>query len=229
MRYFLFSFALLSIVVSCQNKKSGKKEATAENIYCDYRIWGEEGRGEGTLRLQYKMDDDEGEAIAWEPPAKVLFDGAEIKADSSRFTGPYYELIKPVEELSGNHSIAFIDPKGKEHRDSFRFEPFSLATKMPERLGRKPFQLRLTNFPDTPTLVRLVMADTSLYSEGVNEEMRIENGTVNITEQELRKLMNGPVILEIYREEEKPIRGNSGMGGKFSMTYGIKREFELTD
>jgi hypothetical protein len=73
------------------------------------------------------------------------------------------------------------------------------------------------------------MADTSLRSEGVNEEMRIENGILTITEEAFSRLTNGPVILEIYREEERPLRGNPKTDGKLSMTYGIKREFELTD
>lgn len=225
----IFFFTFLLIIVSCKNKNADKKEADPKNIYRDYRVWGEEGRDEATLRLQYKKGDEEGDAIALEAPAKVLFDDAEIKADSSHFTGPYYELVKPIDEFSGSHNILYVDPVGKEHRDSFRFEPFSLVEEIPERLTRKSFQLKLANFPGTSTLIRLVMADTSLSSEGVNEEMRIENGIVNITEQELAKLSNGPVILEIYREEEKPIQGSSGKSGKLSMTYGIKREFELTD
>jgi hypothetical protein len=131
MRYF-FSITLLLTILSCQNKGPGQKDAPAETIFFDYRIWGEEGREEATLRLQYRWG-EEGDAFAWRPPAKVLFDGGELKADSTRFTGPYYEVIKPVEELSGDHYISFVDSSGKERRDSFRFEPFSLATEMPSR------------------------------------------------------------------------------------------------
>lgn len=229
MRYFLFSFTMLTLLVACKNAKTNKKEASAETIYYDYRIWGEEGRDDVTVRLQYKSGGEEGEPIAWSLPTKVLFDGVEIKIDSSRFTGAYYELIKPVEKVRGKHSIVFVDEHGKERREDFNFEPFSLEKNLPETIKRIPFQIKLANFPDTLTSIRLVMTDTSLHSAGVNEEMLIENGIINITEQQLANLTKGPVVLEIYKEEERPIRDTPAVDGKLSMTYGIKREFELTD
>lgn len=230
MRYIVFSFVLLLVLAACQNKKKASADdASADKIFCDYRIWGEEGKADATLRLQYKTGDEDGDAITWKPPSKVLLDGVEIKADSSRFTGTYYELIKPVEALRGKHSIVFLDEEGKEHKVNFNFVPFSLAEEIPETLTKKPQQIKLTGIPSSAQSIRLVMTDTSLYSSGINESVILQDGIVNITEQQLANLTTGPVVLEIFLEEDRPIKGDSKTGGVLSVTYGLKRELVLND
>lgn len=229
MRHFLFACVVLSFFAACKNPGSSKESLSPNALYFDYRIWGEDGRGDATLRLQYKTGDEEGEAIAWEAPAKVLFDNAEINVDSSRFTGAYYEITKPVTALSGKHEILFLDKNKKEHRERFSFDPFELAEELPETLAKSPFQIRLQNFPKTATAVRLVMVDTSLRSVGVNEELVVKEGMVQITAQHLTRLTTGPVTLEIIREEEKPLGQGREASGKFTITYGLRREFNLAD
>ncbi len=216
-------------LLSCHNTERKEKTADPVNTYYDYQIWAEEGTNDATIRLQYKEGGEEGEALALDKGAKVLFDNTGLRVDSSRFTGAYYELLKPVAELAGPHAILLVDEAGKEYRETFTFTPFALASEIPEEVKRKPFRIRLKNFPDTPTTIRLVITDTSLQSADVNDEMLVRNGTIHVTEQQLANLTNGPATLEIYREEEWPIHNDSGAGGKFLITYGIKREFELVE
>lgn len=204
-----------------------KVPAAPKSVYYDYRIWGEEGSDEATLRLQYKAEGEEGEPVAWAPPAKVLLNNEEIKADSSNFTGAYYEVTKPVNAFAGEQEILFVDEYNKEHRERFSFEPFTLAEELPETLKNEPFQIRLQNFPQTATPVRVVMVDTSLQSVGVNEEVMAKEGIIQITARHLARLTPGPVTLEIFWEEEKPLNQGTGAGGKFIMTYGLRRSFNL--
>lgn len=228
MRYLLVSILLLYCFTSCQNAESGRAtELESNRIYYDYQVSAEEGHEEATVRLQYKIGDENGRAFVVEKPGKVMFDGAELKVDSTHFTGAYYELIKPLSEISGEHTIAFVDKKGKEHTTNFSFAPFSLAQDVPERVKRKPFTIQLKNFPASFILIRLVMTDTSLQSPGVNEEMQIENGRVAIDEAFLNNLKAGPVTLEIYREEERPVGSGTKEAGRLLMTFGIRRQFEL--
>jgi hypothetical protein len=140
--------------------------------------------------------------------------------------GVYYETSKPVETFTGEHIVSYIDKSGKEHRDTFTFEPFTLAQEIPETI-RKPFQIQLQNFPEGVAPIRLVMVDTSLRSDGVNEKLMIEGGILEITEGYLANLTKGPVTLEIYQEEERPVKGRLGSFGKFTMTYGLRRQFNL--
>jgi len=39
----------------------------------------------------------------------------------------------------------------------------------------------------------------------------------------------GPVVLELYLEQERPLKQHTTAGGKISITYGLKKEFDLTD
>jgi len=230
MRYTHFFVVLLLVLASCQNRKKGSvNDVSEDRVFCDYRIWGEDGRANATLRLQYKTGDENGDAITWAPPAKVLLDGAEIKPDSSRFTGAYYELIMPVEALSGKHTIAFLDDEGNEHKENFDFATFSLAEEIPETVERKSQQIKLRGIPNSIQSIRLVMTDTSLYSRGLNEPVQINDGTVTITQQQLANLTTGPVMLEIYLEDDRPIKGDAKTGGTFSIAYGLKRELLLAD
>lgn len=196
-------------------------------MYFDYQVSAEEGRAEATVRLQYKKGDENGETIALEKPAKVLFDGTELEPDSSRFSGTYYEVLKPVAELGGRHTIVFVDPEGGEHKADFSFLPFSLAEELPEQVPKRPFVIRLENFPSSPTVVRVVMTDTSLQSAGVNEEFLVEEGKLAIDTSLLDNLSEGPVTMEISREEVHPLQSRSGERGRLLLVYAIRRQFNL--
>jgi hypothetical protein len=227
MRYLLFYTSFLFGLTSCQNDEADRSITAGEDeIYFDYQVSAAEGREEATVKLQYKEGDENGEAIALGKPVKVLFDGVELKADSSRFTGTYYELIKPVAAISGRHSIVLVDQKGREHKVSYSFQPFSLAEELTERLPKKSFQLHFRDFP-LPATVRLVMTDTSLQSAGVNEELLVEEGTLTIDEGLLNNLTAGPVTMEISREEIQPIETRTGGKGRLLLVYTLRRQFEL--
>jgi hypothetical protein len=228
MRYLLFFAFFLPWITSCQNDEAGRKSAIeGDETFFDYQVSAEEGRAEATVRLQYKKGDENGEAITLEKPAKVLFDGTELEPDSSRFSGTYYEVLKPVPELSGRHSIVFVDRDGGEHKAEFSFQPFSLAEELPEQLPQKPFVIHLKDLPLSPTLVRVVMTDTSLQSAGVNEELLVEEGNLAIDTSLLDNLMEGPVTLEISREEIQPIQSGRGERGRLLLIYALRRQFNL--
>lgn len=198
-----------------------------ERLFFDYQVSAEEGQEDATLRLQYKLGDENGEALALEKPAKVLLDGEEIAADSSRMSGTYYELIRPLESLKGRHTIVFVDKEGKKYRQDFSFEPFTLAEELPEKIQKRPFTIRLQNFPPSAETVRLVLTDTSLYSAGVNEDLQVKSGEIRIDDAMLGNLTAGPISLEISYEKEEPIRHSANAGGRLLLTYSLRRQFEL--
>jgi hypothetical protein len=57
--------------------------------------------------------------------------------------------------------------------------------------------------------------------------------TVHNNQLDLRKFLrgisNGPINLHLYKEEEKLLNKDSSGWGELSITYGLKREFELKD
>lgn len=226
----IFLLFVLALVTGCSNRDAGARaDDELRNLYFDYQVWAEEGSGTVTIRLQYKEGGNDGSAVALPGKKQVLLDAVPFQLDSTRFLGVYYELTKPLAELAGNHSISVTDEKGTVHRESFEFYPFELFEELPEELHRKPYVLRLKNLPTSPTPIRLVLTDTSLTSPGVNEEVRVQKGKLNITQAMLESLAAGPVTLELGREESRPMASGSGERGTLVINYQLRRQFLLVD
>src|SRR5215203_2859812 len=120
-----FSLSLFCLAACDNNAEIGNaKDVNPESIYYDYKMWAEEGKEEATVMLQYRFGGEHGTTLVLNEPAKVVFDGVELKVDSAKLTGAFYEVVKPVRELKGNHTIVFTDMNGKGHKEDFSFEPF---------------------------------------------------------------------------------------------------------
>lgn len=228
MRYTVFLLCSGLFLLSCQNADTGAKpRLTNDRLYFDYQVSAAEDRDEATVRIQYRWDNEEGAPVLLESPATVLFDGKPPAIYHPRRNGVYYEVSKPVTEIIGKHRIYFRDAIRQVRNVDFYFMPFSLAEELPEKMSKKPFTIRLKDLPLTPVRVRLVMTDTSLYSDGVNEELLVRNGELAIDSAMLNSIEPGPVTVEIYHDEKIPISHSSKAGGRLVLTYSIKRQIEF--
>lgn len=228
----LIAFLFLSGIIffgSCTSNEIGNsKDMNPESIYFDYRVWGDEESGDITVKLQYRYAGRNGTTLLLEDPAKVEFDGVAIKADSSKMSGAYYEVTLPVKEFAGKHTIVFIDINGKEYKEEFSFQPISLRTKVAPEISRGGLVFDLDGLAPQD-YVTVMLSDTASFSEGISRIDTVKNGRIIITKADLRNLVNGPVWLEISRDDEKRIKNGTREGGKLSISYGVKREFELKD
>lgn len=224
--FYMLFFSVLAF--SCNDAEIGStRDVSPEAIYFDYKITAEEGRDMVTCLFQYKFGGSDGTTLLLEEPSKVELDGQEIKADSTPFTGVYYEIEQPVNIFTGKHTIAFTGPEGKQYKEQFEFTPFSLLTDLPAMVPRKPFSIKLKDIPQQETPVRLVMIDTSFDSPDVNDIITVKNAEIKIDEAMLGKIKNGPIMLEISLEKIRPVQQGTKEGGNLSLTYTLKREFEL--
>lgn len=223
---------LLSCILfltSCTGNETGHgKDVNPESVYFDYRVWGDEESGDITVKLQYRFDGPDGTALVMQDPGKVLFDGTELKADSSKRSGAYYEITKPVRDFAGRHTIVFMDPDQKEYKEEFSFYPISLKTKVPAVINRGDLVFELDGLA-SKDYVRVMMTDTASFSEGISRIDTVTNGRIIITKRDLVFLVNGPVHFEISKEDEKRVKNGTKAGGKLSVSYELKREFELKD
>jgi hypothetical protein len=224
MKLFLPFCCLSLFSVACTSEPAVEEPA---GLYQNYQVWGEEGREEVTVRLQFYEGGKNGNAIALPGFRNVYLDHTLLPVDSTRFNGVYYELAVPADDFKGKHTIRFVATDEKEYSETFRFEPFSLAEELPEALKKAPFELRLKNLPEKEGQVRLVMVDTSMASADVNEDVMAENGRISITEDYLANLTEGPIYLEIYHEQERPVENKAPGGGKILVTYAVKRQFSF--
>lgn len=220
---------LIFLLVSCADEPNAE---TVEgfrpgSLYQNFQVWGEEGREDVTVRLQFHEGSRNGDAILLDEPGTVYLDDVLLPADSTKFNGVFYEISLPLSEFTGSHTIRFTGPDGKEYKEEFSFSPFSLVKDIPAEIKRKPFDLQLQNFGKGSEFVRLVMVDTAMQSADVNEDILVEDGRVSISDEHLANLTEGPVYLEIYKEQEQLVRNGAKGGGKLVITYALKRQFNF--
>lgn len=216
-------------MAGCKHKdKVTKNKIDADWIYFDYNVNAEEGDENVTCVFQYRVYDSEGKAINVEP-GMVQLDAQQIQSDSAKLSGSFYEVQKPIDSFSGKHTVVFTNANDKEYKNEFGFSPFSLQEKLPGKIHRKPFVIQLKNFPATEKSVRLLLLDTAFASAGFNDLVPVVDGKIEINESILRTIKNGPINLELYLEREIPLKQTTKAGGIISITYGLKREFDLVD
>ncbi len=225
----IFLFLLIALLTACNNNARNKerRKPAPDAVFYDYQVWGEEGDSSVTVTFQYRGYGGDGPAQKMTDSASVLLDGKLMTADSSSYNGTIYESIQSASSFIGTHNLNFTDNKGKAHKEKFQFEPFSLAAELPEQVKKEPFIIKLKNFPAEPTIVRLTITDTSYASRDVNDEVQVANGELTVNESQLANLVVGPVTLEIYREDERPLKQTGKEGGRVLMMYALRRQFEL--
>ena len=229
MKQVIFFFSFSVFIFSCTSNEIGNsKDVNPEAVYFDYKIWGEEGKEDVTVMLQYRFGGKNGTTLVLNEPAMVSMDGKQIAADSSKLTGAFYEIMYPLNNFSGKHTISFTDLNMKKYEEDFEFLPFTLKTKIPAQLKRGDlvFEMEGLNPVD---YIRVFATDTSFESRGINRIDTVKNGRILISMTDLQSLVNGPINLEFYKEDERPVKKETKEGGMISITYGVKREFELKD
>jgi len=226
-------FAVLVLVIfvfSCKEQDTAdSKVANPEAIFLDYKISGEEDRDFVTCLIQFRYGGEDGNGMVLQKPASVKLDGQELNADSVKMIGAFYEVQMPVEQFAGEHVITFTDVNNKQYKETFRFTPFSLRKELPETVKRDSFSLFLQNV-GPGTAIRYVLADTSFTTEDLNEVQKMSSeGRIIFTRTEIGKLKPGPVTLLLSREEERRVKTSTREGGRISISYSLRREFELVD
>lgn len=216
-------------LAGCTSNEIGySKEVSPDAIYFDYSIWGDEESGNITAKFQYRVGGPNGTTLVLEEPAKVEFDGELLPVDSSRMNGAWYEANKPVKDFDGRHLVIYTDINKKQYKEEFHFKAFSLRKEVPKEIKRDDLVFELDGL-EPEDYMRLLLTDTSFYSRGIDRLDTIRNGKIIITRRDLDNLKNGPVSLEFYREDEKSLKETTKEGGALSISYGLKRVFELKD
>ena len=127
----------LVFLFSCTSDEIGNsKDVNPEAVFFDYEVWAEEGKEDVTVNLQYRMGGKNGTTLILDEPSKVILDGEQLKVDSAKVTGAYYEVQRPLASFAGKHTINFTDLNKKEYNEEFEFTPFSLEPDVPSTLNR---------------------------------------------------------------------------------------------
>jgi hypothetical protein len=216
------------ILMACTNRDKISSNRNYDQIYFDYHVSAEEGDENATCVFQFKNGSIEGAAVDIDP-ATVQLDGQELKTDSAKLSGYYYESRRPIGAFKGKHAVVFTTPGDKEYKNNFEFTPFTLKEELPETVKREPFVIELQDFPATERSVRLLLLDTAFESKAFNDMVPVLNGRIHIDDAILSTVKNGPINLELYLERERRLEQTTQAGGRISITYGLRREFELVE
>jgi hypothetical protein len=213
---------------SCTSDEIGNiKDVNPDAIYFDYEIWAEETNPDVTVHLQYRMGGKNGTTLVLDEPSKVLLDGEELKLDSAKVTGAYYEVQKPASSFAGKHTVTFIDLNRKEYKEEFEFVPFMLDSLSPVmHRGDLVFMFKGLEPVD---VIDVALTDTSFTSADINDTATVRNGRLVISAERLSAVVNGPINLQFYKDAIKPVKNGTKEGGRILIRYGLRREFELRD
>ena len=174
------------------------------------------------------MGGKNGTTLVLDEPSKAMFDGEQLKVDSAKVTGAYYEVQKPFASFPGKHTITFTDLNKKEYKEEFEFIPFVIDPNVPATMDRGDLVFTFKGL-DSTDILNVVLTDTSFKSADINDMDTVRNGRLVISAHRLSALENGPISLQFYKEMEKSIKSSTKEGGKLVISYGLRREFELKD
>lgn len=214
------------MLYACVNFNGQEPAAGPDELYFNYKIFGEEGNDSVTVILKFHEYNEYGPAVLFN--GTVLLDGIPVPVDSTRMTGPFYSVTKPVRAFTGRHSIVVTASNNKKYREDFTFKPFAFRSGIADTLSRDKLVLLFEGL-DNKDVVRVLMTDTSYTGEGINRLDTVWHNKLTISRNELLLLQNGPVNMELIRENERPLQSSTEAGGTLSVYYTIRREFWLKD
>jgi hypothetical protein len=226
--YFIYSLYLSTFFSCTSNEIGNSKDVNPDAVYFDYRIYGDEKDENMTVYLQYRMGGKNGTTLVLNEPAKVKLDGEEIKADSAKLSGAFYEVEKSRKSFEGKHEIIFTDLNNKEHKEEFSFTPLKLRTNIPAVINRGDLAFDFDGVEQNE-YIRVVAIDTSFHSRDINEIDTVSNGRIVIKADHLKNIVNGHITLQFSKELEKALKNGMREGGRISVSYTIQREFQLKD
>jgi len=219
-----FIFLLIFISACTNNTPGNRKNIDPDAVFFEYIIRGDEDDSNVTVYIQFRIGGPNGYTLTLKDPAKVELDGETISMDSAKLTGAYYELQKPADLFPGKHTITFTDFNKKVYHQEFEYKPFSLETDLGE-VNREDLVFELEGL-DQEDQLHVSATDTSFTSRDIVEIDTVKDGKLMIPAHKLKYLVDGPITLLLSKETQKIIRNE--IRGRITVSYGLKREFELT-
>ena len=110
--------------------------------------------------------------------------------------------------------------------EKFHYPVFGFREPFPEKIAVADLEIELTGLAGDDSLHILLM-DTSYKSNGIDRYIRLENNKIKLTADELATLRKGPVVFDIYRDEERQLSGKNEGSGRLALSFALRRRFML--
>lgn len=195
-------------------------------IYFDYRITGREGDDKLTILLQYRVGDEEGDAIRIPGAGKVELDGQPFQKDSAAISGFFYELHLPTDSFAGPHQVRFTDQQNRTFTEEFLWTEPRLVSGPMDTIGTEDLLFEFSGL-DSVDRMRIMVTDTSFINNELNQSFLVRNNKLRIPIQRLHSLSPGPVQVEFILDKGRPLKSGNPGGGRFQVYYSLIREYWL--
>lgn len=216
----------LLIVAGCNNEDARPvKPVKTKGLFADYRIKATEGSETVSCFIQFHDKSPLGKTVLLKAPAEINFDGEPMVADSAGLSGIFYEVLLPLKDFEGVHSLIYQDENGNRFEEEFRFQNIDVKN-IPAEISREKFRISITGLADEDYL-HVVATDTSFLSNDLNMLDTIKNGVLEISTSQLQGLVNGPVILIINHEVKRKLENAPSSGGRLWIIHSLQRQFVL--
>lgn len=226
-RWLIALLFISPVLVSCSsNEIADDKDVNPETIYLSYKVSGDEDTEIATVQLQFRFGGPHGTTLVLTEPASVTLDGKPLTVDSSSFNGAYYEVMQPLSEFAGKHSIVFTGFDGKTYTEEFEYPLMRFKEELPERVKRGVLNLEMEGLKANDK-VEVILTDTSYYSKDIARTDTIRSGRIHLSELDMENLVDGPIVLELIRQENRWITNAPDEGGRIQISYRMQREFVL--
>lgn len=220
-------WVLALLLAGCNGMEQKPPEKSrVSDVFISYTITGDQEKESVTCMMQFRLGGPDGKGMLLENGAGISLDGEVLSPDSARLSGVFYETERPLSGFEGKHAIVYTDAAKNKFTENFSFQPFQLSS-LPETADRRGFDVQLGNFPKRRTRVQLMLTDTAFRTNDVIESVMVTDGKLPVTPAMLSKLRTGPVFVEIYREEDRPLQQIPGAGGRIRISYGVRGSFLL--
>src|SRR5688572_19026780 len=156
----VFVLCVVGLLVACKDDyRENRYKEDPDAVYFDYTINGDEESNHITVKLQFRIGGPDGRTRFIPEGGKVEFDGEEVKADSSKRNGIWYEVIKPLNDFDGTHVIV-VTNSDRVYKEVFDFKAISLKKKVPAVINRGDLVFELGGL-DTVAYIRVLLTDTA--------------------------------------------------------------------
>jgi hypothetical protein len=207
------------VFVACNSTEIGESKdiepnAIAQQINVDYK------ENEGlSAKIRFRVSGLNGTTLVLNQPAKVALNNDALSVDSSKYYGAYYG--KSLGSGIGTHQFAYTDKAGKTYKNSFTFNGFGLKNNIPSSISKSQDLSIAINGVSSTESVEYNVKDTS-FGNDIAGKVNLINGNLIISKNNLSKLKNGPIFIDISCQKEQPIKEGTSEGGTIYYNFAIK-------
>lgn len=209
-------------ITSCQETEiANSKDVNPEAIYQDYNISYDETFNDVDTRAQYRFGGSKGTTLVLNTPSKIMLDNKQLKVDSSKSAGAYYDAGFTAADFTGSHSYIFTDINNKTYKQQFSFKPLKLVTNIPATINSNNLLLKFDGLANGD-VINVEIADTARKTENIDRLDTLRNNAITITAAQLKTLSAGPLTIKLSANVVKPLQQPTAEGGRLTIKHSLK-------